>query len=977
MRKGKLKCDLLFVAFSRTDYNSLYILGKFDRPTGKANESGINEIDRLRNEAKIKFSFDTLKQKINGFTIMYQNINSFNTKFKHILADEWFSRNDVLIFAEANMSILKKSHVLKDFEAIYPLKDHNYVSSPHRGIVIMAKKTRNIQLYKSDIFDDVQSKIHVDLKSFQIEDHFIICGYKSPLTPSKIFREKLQAFLNAIPQSTHLTILGDFNLDSAKTKRFQSEILNKISLKNNFEKEIIFHNQLSDNDETTTRQTQIDVVFSTSLDGYAGIYPTYFSDHNVIFYRSKKPLAETIEEKNHAKSNNIEENNLNLKKNNDKKPIIKKDIDSLSKKESFNEIFNEQNMEEICKTICNISQEKNSDDSKIINFSPQANKNLSYDVKTLLDDIVINEAYFQNSIRNIIMCYDKGLANYKIKNLSSYNSCFHGLLKIYHENNQFRNFCKEQTDFSIFQFLSEILTVKNLEKRDYYWVKFILLQFKRKSEIKHPTKIDSDGRKKYFINMQNESKLTIDIYQSLNEESLLGNSFSVIKETVCSNCKLLIKREYCRQVNLLNVRKDDFDNLHYKILNSQNNNNSCPESACNGKSIINLKFGFLAILIIQKDTSDGKSCFDDLFYQNISEEIVLRNEKNENRIYCLQFIQHFELFGKDVKHYTSILNYHSSFIEIDDLSPENAIYLSKLSPINPHSLIYLDKTDSEVFKSKIFENQFEITLQLTPDKKIEKNLYNMCCYNSFIHGMLRFYRFNKSFKEYIDINEYKIRFFSIIPQILKSNNTSTRNKIWCEYIYSLDRRKFNSGNMSDGDSNMLFKFFVNFFSYHMKCLNCGYIPVKTTGEKFGNSHVYIDVPENRKMEENIISILIYNFFETFGKRRNCINCKNSYSYSLDKLLIIHIFSPQYMMDSNNCPELIFSQLPQTLTLNGKLYKLIFVQESKMPYLWHFVVKYNLSNGSHLEIDDMKSEARILNNDKLVNPKILFFFCTDY
>lgn len=173
---------------------------------------------------------------------------------------------------------------------LFPTKKDNYKASRNRGLVILAKPAANvINLSEIDVLEG--TNFHVDLRCFEINDHFILTGYKSPSTnPTTLFL-CLQRLLEKVPPNKHMTIIGDLNLESGESKKFQNQIIKKLILPKHFSHNNFF-NQLNLDDETTIRGTQVDVVFSTSDEGYAGVYPTYFSDHNVVFYRSFKPTEQ-------------------------------------------------------------------------------------------------------------------------------------------------------------------------------------------------------------------------------------------------------------------------------------------------------------------------------------------------------------------------------------------------------------------------------------------------------------------------------------------------------------------------------------------------------------------------------------------------------------------------------------------------------------------------------------------------------------
>lgn len=293
MRDGQMDATLKFVALSRTDYSGLYILGEFKKPKGKGNVKAINEFRRLEKEASLQLCFNTLKSQIDGFTIVFQNINSFLSKCQFIMADEWYGRADVLVFCEANVDEVTKDHVPPNFDVLFPIKNDNQKSSRNRGLVILAKPAAHVvNLSKIDVLEG--SNFHVDLRSFEIGNHVIITGYKSPSTNATTLFICLQQMISKVLPNKQLTLIGDLNLESGESNKFQNQILKKLVFPKNFSFSSYLNNQLNIEDETTIRGTQIDVVFSTSDEGYAGVYPTYFSDHNAVFYRSCKP-SETEE----------------------------------------------------------------------------------------------------------------------------------------------------------------------------------------------------------------------------------------------------------------------------------------------------------------------------------------------------------------------------------------------------------------------------------------------------------------------------------------------------------------------------------------------------------------------------------------------------------------------------------------------------------------------------------------------------------
>ena len=948
-RKGALKTDLLFVAASRTDYYGLYILGNFIKPKTAGNLNGINEINRLRAEARIQFSFDTLEDVSEGFVIIYQNINSFNPKAKYVIADKWYKRGDVVIFSEANVDVLHDNQIIEDFVPLFPLKEHNYHSKNNRGLVIMAKKDRNVKIHKMNIYEGDKENIHIDLKSFTIEDHYIITGYKSPHTSPSLFKQHLQEFLKDIPpNSKHITLIGDFNFESGKSEKFQKTILNKLVFDKD-KNEIRFHNQLTIKDETTIRGTQIDVVFSTSTEGNGGVYPTYISDHHVVFYRSNKS-----EEKKQERKINANE-----------KLVPKSDSKNRSKRK--HNVSTERKISN--KKIC---IEKNTDHKR-------NNDNLEGNIiGSLLDSEIISTVELPNCIYDIKMNRDGEIGNYNFYNLCCFNSCYHGFSNMYRNSDRFRAECDKIGYSSIFKVMSEKQSLKSEHEIYQLWVQFLLRHFKKEIVSSDQT---PDGYPNYVINMENDA---LDIFGSFEDGTVTGNFKTCHKQIICSECLLVRDDQYLKNIILADIQLQSFNNITEFIIQSLEQSMNCLDNDCSAEANSLIRYNFMLILSIRKDNSDGSICFRNLKLQDLPQEIVLPYYfGGKKKIYRLEFIQNFILensnananlmdLAKELGHYTTILNYQESFLEIDDRKLEPTIRPLDFK-VNPHTLIFLEVNDRELNKSKVFRNTLSFDLEISNNHTIAKRVINMCSFNSFIHGLIRLYRKDKSIQKYISENEENITLFSTIRDIVHSQSEIGRNNIWGQFLYSFNdfSENFEKGDMFDSDVRVLENLLKNYYSFSLKCTKCGKDILNPKGDKYGYSFLSIKITKQNKMQPNIFLRLIREFFDNCGKRQKCRDCFSSSTIETGKIIFVHIAAFQiHYSENNQGPELRFEQLPQEFELNGEAFTLAFIQ-NYIPGAFHFITKYKLTNDAHLNIDD-NDIVTLVDNNELVNPKVLVF-----
>lgn len=134
------------------------------------------ELEKLRSEKKLILSFDNLKSH-SGTIIIYQNLCSIVKKLKYILKDEWHQRGHILIFSET-LTKPDDEILIENYTQIFRSDATKY----SRGIIAFARDHICINNVKHllDTCKNNTTTGHVELFSFEVQNFYIISGYKSP-----------------------------------------------------------------------------------------------------------------------------------------------------------------------------------------------------------------------------------------------------------------------------------------------------------------------------------------------------------------------------------------------------------------------------------------------------------------------------------------------------------------------------------------------------------------------------------------------------------------------------------------------------------------------------------------------------------------------------------------------------------------------------------------------------------------------------
>lgn len=270
--RGKLTRELLYVALSRvTNLKNLYIVGKFTAPPKpKENDSTVAELKRLKTNMPLKLCYNSLQVK-SGLVVGYHNVVSFFKYRTHIVNDQWYSQCDVLILSETQTTT-KSQPTLPGFSLKF--RSDDFERAQKRGILIFVKPNVQFDELQHKIEESSEQKYHSDIVVLQVDDVCVISGYKSPKTPDKIFKSQLSQAISAVPSGMKRVLIGDFNFNVHNNNNMLSSFMSENEMRSKLAPAAI----------TAKDHTQIDVVFASFDSIIAGVYASYFSDHNPIYF---------------------------------------------------------------------------------------------------------------------------------------------------------------------------------------------------------------------------------------------------------------------------------------------------------------------------------------------------------------------------------------------------------------------------------------------------------------------------------------------------------------------------------------------------------------------------------------------------------------------------------------------------------------------------------------------------------------------
>ena len=236
------------------------------------------------------------------------------------------------------------------------------------------------------------------------------------------------------------------------------------------------------------------------------------------------------------------------------------------------------------------------------------------------------------------------------------------------------------------------------------------------------------------------------------------------------------------------------------------------------------------------------------------------------------------------------------------------------------------------------------------------------------------YRVDKYFQKFVAQNTL-LKFFYILSNLTNENSYSARKSIWLQYLSEskYHQEEFIKSVMATASGNVMKYFLENYLSYSFKCQKCSRHLYIINRMKAG-SDFFSKTVEFKNDIKNLQQSIV-NDLKGFHQRHICKDCNSNFTYTTSKVFVIQIVKNNGMnfVMNDNVAELKYSDLPQILQINRKKYHLTFMQHYVPGNGGHFITKYNLSNNTHLNIDDMGS-VNIETNENLANPNFMVYFC---
>ncbi|KAL0839418.1 hypothetical protein ABMA28_016142 [Loxostege sticticalis] len=261
----KLRNDksLQYVALTRvTRLEDLYIMGDLDFSVVNSEkfERIEKEINRLRNENKLKLAFETF-DNTSGDIIVYLNTGStFHEHHEFITADRWYSNASLLIFTETNTSISDQIEI-PNFE----------IAFRSDSTICYKEKGKSVEVVTST--KDDENKMYLTLLLFE-NYLYILAGVKGKMC-DKIFTNIIKKIISCYVMGENcIFFIGDFNKNVTPALK---DVFNDLNIKRKISYDI-----------ATSEETQCDVVFTRNFNiqrDQIGHYQYIPSSHKPIFVK--------------------------------------------------------------------------------------------------------------------------------------------------------------------------------------------------------------------------------------------------------------------------------------------------------------------------------------------------------------------------------------------------------------------------------------------------------------------------------------------------------------------------------------------------------------------------------------------------------------------------------------------------------------------------------------------------------------------
>jgi hypothetical protein len=1003
-RFRELATALAYVGLSRCDYSGLYLMGKIPYPKPRQ-QNLINEVYRLRNAAQLELSFYNFEQDL-GVKIIYHNINSYKSHGVDILAINWYWKADIIILSEANVFDSEQVKVRNDFRVVFP-SEKKLINQTNQkrsmGLIIICKNSCNIKkLSNPNIITNTQNTYHIDLRSFEVENNFIITGYCSPKAPLHSIKVEFLRLLNNKPNDYQVTLMGDLNND---WKRLQNSSFYKLLAENNF-------NNLLNDSITNNAGSQIDIVFSTSKNSYAGTFASYFSDHFAIFYQSCIDPKKLCPKDKEYFLNLRKEPTFNIQYSVIPPDEIKTGImgNVLFKSER---IYSDGNGEEI--KFLNLST------FNAVFSSFFALYKYTEVFQSIAQALELNYPFFK-----FILETEKNAYNLQV-NISEEWIKF--LLENFPKirDNIVNNSINMSRDFSYV--ITNLLTNWEIlgEKVDHRWASF------KRNIVKCTTPQCIN-----FSNFMRETMIQLNITKFELISNLENNieSFVLSRPNLCVKCKNPIETKssmivYSPLIIInINITNENFtkisidqipmkivlNNINYelKIILCEINNHPNAFYRIIGRDFLQMddEVDFELVIKYCKELVELKA----LIYIKSEESLIAdynktinTNKTNNNLIVKKEntkpLIKKNILDKKEIKLVENV----KEPISDSKLEGKNSEGISSKSKIDPAIEFKINLKNKFNFKEATlgdvpFPNSFNVKIRFNNDQ-FTVNFFNMCPYNSIFsafHSLLNHTEIFRESEQFLKDNFPLFNFILITKENFNGTYSERRDQSWIDFISGFEKNKIDNKlktikdktkqikvNM-EGDVgpivNELFEFYQeeNLFACIKNSVKCDTINCSGFSERDKNLILNLFISK-ANLKCNIES----EIKETLKATNYCIVCRKSLepNISFNECIILNVnvqneanygnlTDYEILQDQENNTKINIREIQKYIVNNNIVYELKAIIDHSPG---HFKSYYRINNDDYLEMDDLVYLGKEWVHKNLsleINPKVLIYIKTN-
>ena len=283
------KEGMFYTALTRCKRAEGVFLPGFQPLCIKVNESGRNEIERIRRESLLhvehpRLNFFNKYPATEWSFISYQNVRSLKFHLEDVIADPIISSSDVIAFSETwlddgNWNGFQK---FQSHQVFHQARRDSYLTSERNerrsgGVAVLVRKDIEAAQIHSNDFDDTEIiTTRVKLSNQNVaEDAVCSVLYRDHKDSFNTYKSRLSNVFKTLKVSKSL-VFGDFNTDMLQS--MDCQILAKSHG---------FHPLIEV--PTTINNTLLDNVF-VNFDSRLAVevIPAYFSDHHLIVICMKK-----------------------------------------------------------------------------------------------------------------------------------------------------------------------------------------------------------------------------------------------------------------------------------------------------------------------------------------------------------------------------------------------------------------------------------------------------------------------------------------------------------------------------------------------------------------------------------------------------------------------------------------------------------------------------------------------------------------